>query len=68
VPKDWTGPLQYMDKNDAEEFVMMLPTDVALLQDSAYKRWVQIFAESERVWKREFAEAYAKLLELGVTR
>jgi catalase (peroxidase I) len=68
VPKQWDGPLQFVDKNDSEQFVMMLPTDISLLKDPIYRPMVYAFARDNQYWFREFAQAYGKLLELGVSR
>ena len=40
VPKDWSGPPQYVDGTTGS--LMMLPTDLVLLQDSKFKKWVEV--------------------------
>jgi catalase (peroxidase I) len=68
IPKEWDGPLQFVDSNDRDEFVMMLPTDLALLKDSTYRILVNRYAVNNQLWMDDFGRAYSKLLELGVTR
>lgn len=38
VPKDWSGPPQYVDAGSGK--LMMLPTDLVLLQDKSFMKWV----------------------------
>ncbi|KAG9301013.1 hypothetical protein G9A89_018965 [Geosiphon pyriformis] len=64
VEKKWKGPKQYVDK--ATGTIMMLPTDMALIQDKAFKPWVEKYAKDEKLWFEDFAVAFKKLLELGV--
>lgn len=45
---------------------MMLPSDVALVADPAFKKWVEIYAKDEDRFFRDYAKAFSKLLELGV--
>lgn len=40
VPKDWSGPPQYVDGPTGK--LMMLPTDVVLLQDKSFMKWVRV--------------------------
>lgn len=61
--KPWTGPDQYEDSTGN---LMMLPSDIALIADPAFKKWVEIYAKDEDRFFRDFAKAFAKLLELGV--
>ncbi|KAL7751577.1 heme peroxidase [Sorochytrium milnesiophthora] len=65
TPKKWAGPLQYADPEDE---LMMLPADLALLQDAKFKEYVELYARDKDVFYKDFAEAFAKLLELGVKR
>ena len=44
---------------------MMLPTDVVLLDDPSFKKWVQVYASSEEKFFADFAVAFQKLTELG---
>jgi len=61
--KKWNGPKQFEDETKT---LMMLPGDLALVEDPAFKKWVQIYADDEERWQQDFANAFSKLLELGV--
>ncbi|TPX31516.1 hypothetical protein SmJEL517_g05136 [Synchytrium microbalum] len=63
-PKEWDGKFQY--ENDEGE--MMLPSDMALVEDPEFKKYCQIYADNQETFFRDFAAAYGKVLELGVTR
>ena len=45
---------------------MMLPTDVALLDDPNMRKWVELYARDQGRWFQDFAAAFTKLQELGV--
>jgi len=62
-PRNWKGPLQFEDTKTGK--LMMLPTDMALVQDKKFKEYVVAYAKDEKLWFRDFAAAYAKLLALG---
>jgi len=62
--RTWKGPLQYEDKES--KALMMLPTDMALLWDKAFKPWVKLYAKDEERFFKDFASAFSKLMELGV--
>jgi hypothetical protein len=61
--KKWNGPKQY--ENKAKD-LMMLETDLALVRDPEFKKYVQLYAKDEKVFFQDFAAAFSKLLELGV--
>lgn len=61
--KPWTGPDQFEDRTGN---LMMLPSDIALIADPAFKKWVEIYANDEDRFFRDYAKAFSKLLELGV--
>ena len=44
---------------------MMLPSDIALIEDPAMKKWVEYYAKSEDKFFKDFAAAWQKLTELG---
>ena len=44
---------------------MMLPADIALIEDPEFKKWVQAYAKDEALFFRDFAAAFGKLMELG---
>ncbi|CAG8590201.1 9792_t:CDS:2 [Ambispora gerdemannii] len=64
VEKKWKGPKQYVDKQTGN--LMMLPADLAFIQDKSFKSWVEKYAKDEQLYFKDFAEAFTKLLELGV--
>lgn len=61
--KKWKGPKQF---EDPSKTLMMTPADLSLLQDPAYRKWVEAYAADEDKWHQDFAKAFSKLLELGV--
>ncbi|CAE6416268.1 unnamed protein product [Rhizoctonia solani] len=62
--RKWDGPKQLEDKTTKS--LMMLPTDMVLVQDKKFKPWVQKYAESQDVFFKDFSEAVVRLFELGV--
>ena len=62
--KKWNGPAQYEDKSSGA--LMMLPADMALVEDKAFRKWVETYAKDEKCFFEDFAKAFSKLLELGV--
>ena len=46
---------------------MMLPSDIALIEDPAFRKHVEVYARDERAFFRDFAAAFSRLLELGTT-
>ncbi|GAA6013427.1 hypothetical protein JCM10207_008840 [Rhodosporidiobolus poonsookiae] len=65
--KVWEGPVQYKNEDLGEE-LMMLPTDMSLISDPEFRKWVEIYAEDRDRFFDDFAKVFAKLLELGVDR
>ena len=61
--KPWTGPDQFEDKTGN---LMMLPVDMMLIAEPAFKHWVEIYAKNEDKFFSDFASAFSKLLALGV--
>lgn len=61
--REWDGPLQYEDVETKS--LMMLPTDMCLLEDPAFKEWVVKYAEDSALFAKDFASAFSKLLALG---
>ncbi|UZJ52056.1 hypothetical protein CBS101457_001376 [Exobasidium rhododendri] len=62
--RKWAGPKQYQDKSTGG--LMMLTTDMALVEDPSFKKHVVRYAKSEDDFFDEFSKVYGKLLELGV--
>ncbi|KAJ9108793.1 hypothetical protein QFC21_000113 [Naganishia friedmannii] len=67
VPRKWDGPLQF-ENIMAGERLMMLPTDMALMEDPVFKEWVLKYAKDQNLFFKDFANAFGKLIELGVDR
>lgn len=61
--RDWDGPMQYEDESGD---LMMLPADVALLHDNEFRKFVELYARDEEAFRKDFAAAFAKLMEVGV--
>lgn len=61
--KKWSGPLQYEDKSGE---LMMLPADMVLKTDPAFRVHAEQYAKDEKKFFGDFAVAFARLLELGV--
>ena len=60
--RKWTGPMQFENKSGT---IMMLPNDIALIQDAAFKKIVTEFANDEAKFFKEFSGAFLKLTENG---
>lgn len=45
--------------------LMMLPSDLVLIQDPEFKKYVDAYASDNKLFIKDFTEAFAKLLELG---
>lgn len=65
-PKEWTGPKQFSDGSG--NGLMMLPTDMAMLEDPSFRKYVELYAEDKDAFFKDFATAFGKLLDLGVKR
>ena len=61
--KPWTGPVQF---ESLDSKLMMLPSDIALVQDAEFRKYVEMYAKDEALFFKDFSAAFAKLLELGV--
>jgi len=64
VERQWNGPKQYQDKKTGQ--LMMLVSDLALLDDPIFSKYVRYYASNEQAWRDDFARAFSKLLHLGV--
>jgi cytochrome c peroxidase len=62
--RKWNGPKQYEDKGSKS--LMMLPSDMALVQDKAFKKHVERYAKDNDAFFKDFAAVIEKLFELGV--
>ncbi|PUU78506.1 heme peroxidase [Tuber borchii] len=62
--KKWNGPKQFEDVSTKS--LMMLPTDMALIKDKEFRKHVERYAKDNDLFFKDFADAFGKLLELGV--
>jgi len=63
TPKRWNGPHQFEDPTGD---LMMLPTDMCLLDDPTFRKWVDVYAADEDRFSKDFAAVCSKLFHLGV--
>jgi len=63
--REWNGPLQY---EDPSKQLMMLPADLAMIEDPQFRKYVELYAKDEQKFTNDFASAFSTLLELGVNR
>lgn len=57
----------HVDEDLGEE-LMMLPTDYSLREDPHFKPYVELYAKDKDRFYKDFAEVFAKLIELGIQR
>lgn len=62
TPRKWEGPLQYEDPSGK---LMMLPTDLALVEDKKFFAYVKTYAKFQDEFFKDFATAFGKLISLG---
>ena len=62
TPSEWDGPAQFEDESGK---LMMLPTDLALIEDEKMRPFVELYASDANAFATDFAAAFAKLLALG---
>jgi cytochrome c peroxidase len=62
--RSWNGPKQYQD--NTSKSLMMLPTDMALIQDEGFKKYVEKYANDGQAFFKDFSDVVCKLFELGV--
>lgn len=59
------GPYQYV--NAPTGTLMMLPTDLVLIQDKSFLKYVNMYAKDSKKFAKDFTKAFQKLEELGTT-
>jgi len=64
--RKWNGPKQYENSAGGAD-LMMLPSDIALIEDKSMRHWVEVYAADETRFFDDFSKAFSKLLELGVS-
>ncbi|ABN68611.1 cytochrome c peroxidase [Scheffersomyces stipitis CBS 6054] len=62
--RQWDGEKQYED--DETNSFMMLPTDIALKEESYFLKYVKLYAADQDLFFADFSKAFATLLELGI--
>jgi hypothetical protein len=60
--RQWEGNRQFEDETGT---LMMLPTDIALIEDAAFKPHVERYAADNEAFATEFAAVFAKLMANG---
>lgn len=63
--KKWDGPKQYEDVKTKS--LMMLPADMALVEDLSFKKIVVEYANDQDLFFKDFSKAFQKLLESGIS-
>jgi len=58
----WNGPLQFEDPTGD---LMMLPSDIVLLQDKDFRHHVEFYAKHEHFFLKDFSAVVSKLFHLG---
>ncbi|CAL4887361.1 unnamed protein product [Urochloa decumbens] len=52
-------------KDQKEQDLLVLPTDAALFEDTSFKVYAEKYAEDQEAFFKDYAEAHAKLSDLG---
>lgn len=60
--RDWSGPFQY---EDGSKSFMMLPTDLVLIKDDKFLKYVKLYAGDQKKFFTDFSAAFNKLEGLG---
>eukprot|EP00933_Yihiella_yeosuensis_P006750 TRINITY_DN111522_c0_g1_i1.p1 TRINITY_DN111522_c0_g1~~TRINITY_DN111522_c0_g1_i1.p1 ORF type:complete len:350 (-),score=100.23 TRINITY_DN111522_c0_g1_i1:353-1402(-) len=60
--KKWTGPCQFEDPTGE---LMMLPSDMVIIQDKAFRKHAVAYAKDDALFQKDFAAVCAKLFDLG---
>lgn len=58
----WKGPLQYEDPTGD---LMMLPSDLVLIEDRDFRKYVELYAKDSDAFMKDFGQAVGKLFNLG---
>lgn len=72
INEDWvpgtvpeTGKEQFYNEDRS---LIMLNTDLELIRDHQFLQYVKLYSENQPLFFHEFADAFGKLLELGIER
>lgn len=63
TPKPGSNPMQYQDPTGD---LMMLPTDVCMMDDAKFRPIIQEYAKNEAAFFADFASAWTKLQHVGM--
>ena len=63
VKRDWDGNFQYADKETG--LLMMLPTDLALIEDPKFRVHVEAYAADEKLFFADFKKDFETLVSNG---
>jgi cytochrome c peroxidase len=58
----WNGPTQFEDPTGD---LMMLPSDIVLIQDKEFRKYVEFYAKSNDAFAKDFSAVVSKLFHLG---
>jgi len=64
IEKKSKGALMYVDPTG--EYLLM-PSDIALVQDEEFKKIVEVYAKDQDQFFKDFAGAFSKIINLGIT-
>jgi catalase (peroxidase I) len=56
---------QYSSVDAPTGKLMMLPSDLVLLEDKGFLKWVNVYAKDANKFNKDFTVAFQKLEELG---
>jgi cytochrome c peroxidase len=63
------GVKQFMNYDeDTETELMMLPTDMVLIKDPKFRKYVELYAQDRERFFADFSKVFDKLMELGLVR
>lgn len=65
VPKKYEGNPMFEDAETGK--LGMLPTDIALIEDPDFKKWVEVYAADEARFFKDFSAAFGKLMANGTS-
>ena len=60
--KEWDGKPQFVDETNK---LMMLPTDIALINDDKFRTYVELYAYDQNKFFEDFSKAFYKLQKNG---
>lgn len=61
-PNPKASKFQYQDPSGK---LMMLPSDIVLIEDEKFKQYVDVYAKDQKKFFADFSNAFSKLLSLG---